>query len=481
MKAITRAEAQAIYRAGEETVVSVICMLAEEIVQLRLRVEVLENQLSQNSRNSSKPPSSDGLQKPNPKSLRKRSGRKPGGQAGHEGHTLERSENPDHVQWHRVDGKCGCGHDLGKEKVQDTESRQVFDLPRIKIEVTDHVAEIKICSRCGIVHKGEFPNEAAVVVQYGARIKAAVIYLRGYQLLPYQRLAELFGELFGCAISEGTLDTILRDGSRRLADTVAGIAQHIAASKIVHCDETGVSVKGKLQWLHIAGTHDATYYGIDEKRGVEGMNAVGVVPDIRGRMIHDGLTAYYQYTECLHGLCNAHHLRELVFVDEQLKQPWAKDMISCLIKIKDKIKEAKEHGKANLSSWQETYYANRYELIVKQGKRVNPLKSLTEGMNKIRGRPAKGKARCLLDRLDVRRKETLAFMYDFDVPFDNNLAERDGRMAKVQQKISGTFRSVEMAKAFCRIRSFISTVRKRSLNMLESIETIFSGAPLAFT
>jgi transposase len=266
-----------------------------------------------------------------------------------------------------------------------------------------------------------------------------------------------------------------------LEDTVAGIARHITASEIVHCDETGVSVNGKLQWLHIAGTRDATYYGIDEKRGVEGMDAVGIVPDIRGRMIHDGLAAYYQYTECLHGLCNAHHLRELVFVDEQLKQPWAKDMIGCLIKIKDKIKEARDRGKENLSSWQETYYSNRYELIVKKGKQANPLKGLTDGMNKIRGRPARGKARCLVDRLDVRRKEALAFMYDFDVPFDNNLAERDGRMAKVQQKISGTFRSAEMAKAFCRIRSFISTVRKRSLNMLESIETIFGDAPLVFT
>jgi transposase len=384
------------------------------------------------------------------------------------------------VQRHRVGGNCGCGHNLNNEKVQNTESRQVFDLPSIKIEITEHIAEIKICSKCGRTHKAKFPDDAIVGVQYGAKIKAAVIYLRGYQLLPYQRLAELFKELFGCAISEGTLDTILRDGSRRLADTVAGIARHITASNIVHCDETGVSVNGELQWLHIAGTLDATYYGIDERRGFEGMNAVGIVPDIRGRMIHDGLPAYYQYTECSHGLCNAHHLRELVFVDEQLKQPWAKDMIGCLVKIKNKIKKAKDQGKVNLSPWQETYYANRYELIVEEGKQTNPLKESLDGIKKARGRPARGKARCLVDRLDVRRKEALAFMYDFDVPFDNNLAERDGRMAKVQQKISGTFRNAEMAKVFCRIRSFISTVRKRALNMLESIETIFSDAPLAF-
>ena len=308
-----------------------------------------------------------------------------------------------------------------------------------------------------------------------------VIYLRGYQLLPYQRLAELFEELFGCRIGEGTLDTILRDGAARLEETVQGIAGHIKGSNIVHCDETGVSVKGKTQWLHIASTKDATYYGIDGKRGIEGMNAVGIIPDIRTRMIHDGLASYFQYRECLHGLCNAHHLRELIFVDEELKQSWAKDMIGCLVKIKDKVQEAKEHGKENLSRRQETYYANCYEAILKKGKRANPLKDLTDGVHKIRGRPAKGKARCLVDRLDEHRGETLAFMRDFNVPFDNNLVERDGRMAKVQQKISGTFRSQEMAKAFCRIRSFISTVRKRSLNMLESIETIFTDTPLVLS
>jgi transposase len=481
MTAIMREEAIAIYRAGEEAVVKVICEFREENTQLRLRLEALENRLAQNSRNSSKPPSSDGYQKPNPKSLREQTGRKPGGQKGHEGHTLQRTEAPDHIQWHKVEGKCGCGHSLKDEKVQGIESRQVFDLPEIKIEVTEHRAEIKSCSKCGSAHKGGFPGGVTAGVQYGARIKAVVIYLRGYQLLPYQRLAELFEELFGCTISEGTLDTILRDGSERLEETVQGIADHIKASDITHADETGVSVKGKPRWLHIASTKDATYYGIHEKRGIEGMNAIGIIPDIRGRLIHDGLASYFQYQECLHGLCNAHHLRELIFVEEELKQAWAKDMIGCLIKIKDKIQDAKDQGKANLSQWQETYYTNRYKLIVQKGKRINPLKNLTDGVNKIRGRPAKGKARCLVDRLGKRRQETLAFMYDFDVPFDNNLSERDGRMAKVQQKISGTFRSVEMAKAFCRIRSFISTVRKRSLNMLESIETIFTDSPLVFS
>lgn len=484
---MTREEALEVYYRGPEAVVDIICELSRQIIeliednrQLRVRVEALENRLAHNSRNSSKPPSSDGYQKPNPKSLRKKSGRKPGGQKGHEGHTLERSENPDHVQLHKVEGQCECGHNLRDEKIKGIESRQVFDLPEIKIEVTEHCSEIKVCSKCGMEHKGCFPDEAITTVQYGNRLKAMVVYLRGYQLLPYQRMAELFEELFECTISEGTLDTILRDGSGRLEETVQGIAEHIKGAKVSHHDETGVRVKGKLQWLHISSTQDATHYGIDEKRGTEGMNAIGIVPDIRGRMIHDGLAAYFQYQECLHGLCNAHHLRELIFVDEELKQSWAQDMIECLVKIKDKVQEAKDQGRENLTQWQETYYTNRYELIVKKGKRANPLKDLTRSVNKTRGRPARGKARCLVDRLDEHREETLAFMHDFDVPFDNNLVERDGRMAKVQQKISGTFRSVEMAKAFCRIRSFISTVRKRSLNMLESIETIFTASPLMF-
>ena len=220
--------------------------------------------------------------------MREKTGRKPGGQEGHEGHTLERVKNPDHIQLHKVEGKCGCGHSLKDEKAQDIESRQVFDLPKINIEVTEHRVEIKTCSKCGEVHKGIFPDEAQAGIQYGLRIKAAVIYLRGYQLLPFQRLTELFAELFGCALSEGTLDTILRDGSKRLEKTVQGIAEHIKSSEITHADETGVSVKGSPQWLHIAGTKDATYYGIHEKRGIEGMNAIGIIPDIRGRLIHDG-------------------------------------------------------------------------------------------------------------------------------------------------------------------------------------------------
>ena len=484
MKALTREEALSIYHRGPEAVVKILCEFSQRIVALeeenkkfRERLEALENRFAQNSRNSSKPPSSDGYQKPNPKSLRKQKGRKSGGQKGHEGHTLERVKNPDHVQLHKIEGKCGCGHNLKDEKVEDIESRQVFDLPKINIEVTEHRVEIRICSKCGEVHKGIFPDEVQAGVQYGLRVKAAAIYLRGYQLLPFERLTELFKELFGCALSEGTLDTILRDGSKRLEKTVQGIAAHIKSSDITHADETGVSVKGSPQWLHIAGTKDATYYDIHEKRGIEGMNAIGIIPDIRGRLIHDGLASYFQYEECLHGLCNAHHLRELVFVDEELKQPWAKDMKKCLIKIKDKVQEANDQGKENLSQWQETFYTNRYESIIARGQRANPLKKV---INKCRGRPARGKARCLVDRLNKYQNETLAFMHNFDVPFDNNLAERDARMAKVQQKISGTFRSVEMAHAFCRIRSFISTVRKRSLNMLESIETIFTDSPLVF-
>ena len=340
-----------IYHRGPEAVVKMLCELSVHVERLERRIEALENRLAQNSRNSSRPPSSDGYQKPEPKSLRESSGRKPGGQKGHEGHTLARSENPDHVQWHKVEGKCGCGHNLKDEKVNGVESRQVFDVPDIKIEVTDHRAEIKICSKCGGEHKGKFPDEAVTAVQYGNRLKAMVVYLRGYQLLPYQRMAELFEELFGCKISEGTLDTILRDGAGRLEQTVQGIAEHIKGSEIVNCDETGTSVEGKTQWLHIASTKDATYYGIDVKRGTEGMNAIGIIPDIRGRLIHDGLASYFQYQECLHGLCNAHHLRELIFVDEELKQSWAKDMRVCLVKIKDKVQEAKDQGWEVVDRW----------------------------------------------------------------------------------------------------------------------------------
>ena len=474
MKALTKEEALKIYHSGPEAVVKILCELSASVERLEERVYELENRLAQNSRNSSKPPSSDGYQKPMTQSLREKSTRAPGGQPGHDGHTLKMVDDPQRIEWHKVEGVCACGESLLNQRAEDIERRQVFDIPKIQMAVTEHRVEIKICRQCGQMHKGKFPDEVKIYAQYGERIKALIIYLRNYQLLPSQRTAELCQELFSCSISEGTLDTFLREGSDRLQEPVEQIKEQIKKSSVVHFDETGVSIKGNNQWLHSASTKDFTHYTVHIKRGAQAMNAIGILPEFQGTAVHDSLASYFQYS-CQHSLCNAHHLRELTFIDEEFQQPWAGEMIRCLLNIKHSVEEAKSELKEHLSQDQIQYYKNVYQMILEKGYQTNPLKSFPDG-NRTRGRPKKGKARCLVQRLDEHREKVLAFMTDFKIPFDNNLAERDIRMAKVQQKISGTFRSEEMAHAFCRIRSFISTVRKRTFNLMDAIETIFTNS-----
>ena len=484
MKVITREEALAIYYAGPEAVVKVICELSAQVVRLtekvsmlEERIRILEEEKAKNSRNSSKPPSSDGFMKPHPQSLRKPSDRKPGGQPGHEGMTLKMVKEPNEVQWHRVPSRCECGCPLEDEPLSSHDRRQVFDLPKTALTVTEHRVEIKRCPCCAKEHKGFFPKNVKASVQYGDHFKAMVVYLRGYQLLPSARTSELFRDIFQAAVSEGTLDTILRESAENLAAFMDDLKKKMIEAPVAHFDETGLSQNGKNHWLHSVSTKEATYYVMHPKRGTEAIDDIGILPEFQGTVVHDGWPAYFQYEQCWHGLCNAHHLRELIFIKEQLKQPWAKAMIDCLLKIKEKVDQAKEQGQILLSDWQISYWRHRYQSVVAKGYRANPWRDPPK-TQRTRGRPLKGKARCLLERLDHHQDKVLAFMLDFNVPFDNNLVERDVRMAKLKQKISGTFRSSSMADAFCRIRSFISTVRKQSLQLRDALETLFSSSPL---
>lgn len=484
MKALTYEEAKRIYESGVEAVIKVLCELSQAIValqrenqELKERIKELEGRLAKNSRNSSKPPSSDGFLKPAPQSLRKPSGRNPGGQPGHEGATLQMVAEADEVQWHRVPHRCECGCLLEEEPLIDYERRQVFDIPEIKITVTEHRTEIKRCPACAKEHKGCFPEDVRSCVQYGSHFKALVVYLRGYQLLPSARTAELCKDIFKAAVSEGTLDTILKEGAEHLEDFMVHLKEQMIHSRVAHFDETGLSLNGRNHWLHSISTTEATYYAMHPKRGTEAIDDIGILPEFQGTAIHDGWPAYFQYEQCWHGLCNAHHLRELIFIKEQLNQPWANEMIDCLLKIKEKVDQAKEQGQIFLSDWQISYWRHRYQSVVAKGYRANPWREESK-TQRTRGRPLKGKARCLLERLDYHQDKVLAFMSDFDVPFDNNLVERDVRMAKLKQKISGTFRSSIMADAFCRIRSFISTVRKQNLQLRDAIESVFSPSPL---
>lgn len=476
---MTREAARAIYRAGEETVVRVLLeidaripALEQRVEELQAQVRHLQDQLAKNSRNSSKPPSTDGFQKPAPKSLRQKSTRPSGGQPGHTGQTLTMAPKPDHTERHRVERCACCGRSLADRPPDAVEKRQVHDLPPLRLIVTEHQAEMKHCP-CGHMNKAGFPEGVNAPVQYGPGLKAAAVYLKNYQFLPFERTCELLADLFGCPISEGTLANIIGECHARLEQPVEQIKAQIAQAPVAHFDESGSRVEGKLWWLHAASTANATYYDIHPRRGAEALDAIGILPDFLGRAMHDFWQPYFSYG-CAHGLCNAHHLRELIFVHEQHHQAWAKAMIDCLLDIKQAVARARPTADC-LPEDQLRAFAARYQRILDQGYAQNPLSPAPAGTK--RGRRKKTQPRNLLERLDRHRQEALAFMYDFRVPFDNNLAERDIRMMKVQQKISGLFRSEAGAKAFCRIRSYISTARKNAINVIEAVARAFAGNP----
>lgn len=485
---MTRKEALAVYHAGPEIVVRVlqemdarIHALEQQVQDLTSRLDLsekrvrhLEDQLAKTSRNSSQPPSSDGFKKPSPKSLRKRGPRKSGGQPGHTGHTLKMAAKPDQTKVHRVAQCAWCGRSLAKQKPGSVEKRQVHDLPPSRLIVTEHQGEAKRCV-CGHLNKAAFPEGVNAPVQYGDRVKAAAVYLKSYQHLPYERACELLDDLLGCPMSQGTLANVISQCNDRVEEPVAQIKELVAQAAVAHFDETGSRVEDRLWWLHAAATSNATYYDIHRKRGSEAFEAIGILPDFSGRAIHDFWKPYFRYA-CRHGLCNAHHLRELIFVHEQHQQDWADHLIDCLVDIKAAVAQAKQTVD-HLPEEQIQAFEERYQEILDEGYAQNPLPPRPANAKKKRGRRKKTKPRNLLERLDHHRTEALAFMYDFNVPFDNNLAERDLRMMKVQQKISGTFRTEHGAKAFCRIRSYISTARKNAVGAMDALTRLFGGTP----
>jgi len=451
-----------------------ITAMQADIATLRAEVQRLRDQLAKNSSNSSKPPSSDGLNKPKPKSLRPRGKRKPGGQKGHKGHTLRMVEKPDHTVPHAVVQCECCGLPLAEQETEGVEKRQVFDIPEPKVETTEHRAEIKTCA-CGHVNKAAFPPDVNAPVQYGPRIRAVATYLKDYQLLPYERLGEIMRELLGCpSFSEGTLANITGECAARLEQTDEMLRELAARAQLAGFDETGVRAEGALRWVHSVSTDYLTWYFPHAKRGNTGMDEAGVLPNFQGRAVHDFWKAYLNY-DCLHAFCNAHLLRELTFLWEQQQQRWAKDMIDLLLEIKDATEAAVNADLCTLLPADLDRFQARYFHIVIDGLDKNPFQKRAPG--KRRGRAKQSKAWNLLNRFREYAGEILAFMYDFSVPFDNNLSERDLRMIKVKQKISGTIRSSAGLLGFCRIRSYVSTARKNGLSALQALQRVFEGTP----
>jgi transposase len=465
----------------KETLISIILTLQQQVYELQktvaaqaAEIQELRDQLAKNSRNSGKPPSSDGLRKPRTRNLRKKTGRRSGGQKGHTGQTLEMVEQADHVQTHQAIQCSDCATDLRSVEPCEVERRQVFDIPPVRVEVTEHQAEIKVCPRCGKRVKGDFPPGVTQPVQYGPRIKAQISYLNTYQLIPWARTCELLGDFYRHTPAEALVlesNAAVVDGIEPSLDATW---QQLIASDVVHFDESGLRVEGHLNWLHVASTHHLTYYGVHPKRGQEGMKALGILPAFGGWAVHDCWQSYFAFDHCQHALCNAHMLRDLLFILEQYEQSWAEKMIKLLLDIKAEVDVAPADH-LSLPPGRLAYFGQRYDELISQGLAANP--PPTDPPPKKRGRKKQSAPKNLLDRLQEHKLKVLAFMYDFRVPFDNNLAERDVRMVKIKQKVSGAFRTRTGADTFCAIRSYISTARKHGLNVIDAIHDALTGSP----
>lgn len=467
-------EIKAAYEAGEEAVLK---LFEDTFVVLAERIHTLEDQLAKNSRNSGKPPSSDGFDKPQPRSLRQPSRRKSGGQTGHAGHQLKMVAKPDHVKKYKVVQCRHCQKSLKRQKVERLEKRQVFDLPKVRLEVTEHQAQVKRCSGCGHETRAEFPTTVKHAVQYGTEAKSQMVYLNHEQHIPLKRTADVFEEFYGHRPAEGTIYAAGVEAAQSVRPTTEAIKEHLALREaVIGNDETGLRIDGKLYWLHTTCTPLLTYYAYHQKRGKIAMDAINILPRFKGRVVHDDLPSYFQY-DCLHALCNAHHLRVLLFLQERYPQKWIDPLIGLLLKIKQKVERARSQNLPTLSERQKTIYFVQYNKLIQQGLRANPPPTATSRKPGQRGRLKQSPARNLLLRLKEHQAAVLAFMVDFKVPFDNNQAERDLRMMKVKQKVSGCFRTEQGAGFFCQIRGYLSTARKNGQMALSALRRAFIGAP----
>ena len=477
---ITREQILKVYAAGPEAVIALIEGIIEQQEQRITALEQELQELKKDSHDSGKPPSRDSFERKQlhrkQSRLKRTTAKRPGGQPEHAGATLRQVAQPDTITIHPAES-CTCGSSLHGEPVADYERRQVFDLPPLQVAVSEHRAERKRCPDCGQLNAAEFPAAVTQPVQYGPRLQAVAAYLRSYGLLPYQRTAELFADLFSTPVSAGTLVTINDRCGERLSGLNEALRAAVSAQPVVCFDETGMSIGGELHWLHVASTELLTYYEGHAKRGREAFAAIAILPNFGGTAVPDNWQSYFGYP-CSHGLCSGHHLRELTFIHEQYGQDWAPALIELLVAIKGAVDSAVQEQRPQLQESVRERFVAAYHRIINAGLRANPAPPEAPGSPKKRGRKKQSKARNLLLRLASRWRQVLAFMDDFGVLFDNNQAERDLRMMKVQQKISGTFRSAEGAVAFCRTRSYISTIRKNGLNVLEALTSVFAGHPM---
>lgn len=428
---------------------------------LILLVSVLLNRTTLNSKNSSKPPSSD----PNRlKQSRKKSEKSSGAQKGHVGSTLEKIADPDEIEVIKIDKRTlpkGDYTDVGYE------SRQVFDIVFSR-QVTEYQAQVLEDAQ-GKRFVAAFPEGVTKAVQYGKQLKAHAVYLSQYQLLPYKRVQEYFSDQLQIPISEGSIYNFNVQAYTLLTDFEKLSQQQLIQASLNHVDETGININGKRHWLHCASNLQWTHYFPHEKRGLEAMNEAGILPEFKGILCHDHWKPYYRFN-VTHSLCNAHHLRELTRAWEQDSQQWAQSMEQLL---RD-INHAVENSGGSLSKTDSEKYRKKYRRLLQLAEEECPPPERPQGKVK-RGRLKRSKARNLLERLSNYEADVLRFMDNPIVPFTNNQGERDIRMTKVQQKISGCFRSIQGAQIFCRIRGYLSTCRKQDISSTKAMALLFDG------
>jgi transposase len=439
--------------------------------ELQAEVRRLRDVAAQTSRNSSRPPSTDRPEQPQPKSLRQKSGRKPGGQPGHPGRTLRFSDHPKHTVIHPLQ-ECECGEDLSQEPALDFERRQVFDLPPLNLECTEHRAEIKDCPCCHKLVTAPFPEEVTAPVQYGKNFRSLLAYFYDAQLGASLRIRQMCEEMFGYAVSEATVQSARQEQYQALEPFEERLEKILPQEPVLHVDETSLPVNRIKHWLHVICTPLLTFFSVQELRGKEAIHAIGIIPQFTGWLMHDFLSSYLSFENCLHTFCKSHLMRELVFIFEQHQQSWAKDLYDLFLEMLRYVQEQRARaapvGQAEYKRWQ-----RRYRRLLRAGRQTNPLTSA-----QMKGECRKqSKEQNLLDRLEAYDEFILAFLWAWEVPFTNNQAERDFRFMKTRIKISGCFRTLDGARRHVRIRSYICTLRKQGLPVLEYLRRALDGRP----
>jgi transposase len=435
-----------------------------EIKHLKEIIAELQGKNSLNSQNSSKPPSTDPPWKP--KSEREKSTRSNGAQKGHKGQTLKWQTNPDQVVMHSPTGTCACGLNLTKAGVSSVLKRQMLDLPELRILVTEHHFETRVCP-CGKQHGSPIPKEFSVPVQYGFRMKGLAVYLMNTQFMSLKRCEIFFWEVMKARISQGSLVNWQAQAFASLEVVEQRIASALRTSDVVHGDETGIHVNGVLQWWHSASTSLLTHYHVAKQRGLKGLLAGGILKFFKGVLVHDCWVAYFQL-RAVHALCNAHLLRELTRVFETTGQVWALRFKTLLYTMKTCVESIE-----GLSEEKRVELELDFRVLVLEGLQANPAQERTDQTPGKRGRVGQGFTRSLLIRLQTHEASWLRFLRDVRVPFDNNLAERDVRMVKVREKVSGGSRGLG-AVWFARIRGYISTLRKQKQDVFQAFEQLFA-------